>query len=668
MQSDPKAVAQTLLSASILEAIPDAVAAVNQQGVIIQINSQTETLFGYTRDELIGQSVEVLVPERQRSQHHQHRESFHARPKIRRMGSGLDLYGRRRDGSEIPVEISLSPVTTGNGSIVLSVIRDISDRKRIEEDLRRANEELDRRKTRELRDSQNRLALIVDSSQDAIIGKNLDGIITQWNKGAEAIYGYTSTEMIGRHISVLCPDDRVDEIPAILDKIRSGQRVEYFESVRVTKDGRRLNISISVSPIHDGEGRVVGASAIARNITAQKKIEDELRQSQKMEAIGRLAGGVAHDFNNLLGIVTACTELLRVRVDQESQEFVDNIAEASKRGASLTRQLLAFSRRQSVQAQILDLNERLKEVSKLVKPLMGDDVEIMLPSRGSAAVIEIDPAQLDQIVLNLAVNARDAMPRGGKFIIDTGLFDIDESFAREHSMTPGCYVMLAISDTGTGMDEATRLRIFEPFFTTKESGKGSGLGLATVYGIVKQFGGHIWVYSELQHGTTFKIYLPSAEHKLGLASESRAEVLPVRREGTAILLAEDDPLMRKLTRKMLEEHGYKVHEAVNGEAALDTIAKSNRIDLTLTDVVMKGINGPELVLRLMDSHPEMKVVYMSGYTGELMASQGLQAGFPLLEKPFTRAALLKTIDEALGSGEPKSNSVRVEPSNDPRLP
>jgi PAS domain S-box-containing protein len=649
MQSDPKIVAETLLSASILEAIPDAVAAVTQQGVIIQVNSQTETLFGYTRDELIGQSVEMLVPERQRPQHHLHRESFHSRPKIRRMGSGLDLYGRRRDGSEFPVEISLSPVATGNGAIVLSVIRDISDRKRIEEELRRANDELERRKTRELRDSQNRLALIVDSSQDAIIGKNLDGIITQWNKGAEQIYGYAAAEIIGRNVSVLCPPERPDEIPGILEKIRHGQRVEYFESVRMTKDGRRLNMSIAVSPIYDLEGQVVGASAIGRDITAQKKIEDQLRQSQKMEAVGRLAGGVAHDFNNLLGIVTACTELLRGRVDIESLEYIDNIREAANRGASLTRQLLAFGRRQPVQSQMLDLNHRLREVSKLLKPLMGDDVEIVLPSRSTAAVVEADPGHLDQIVLNLAVNSRDAMPRGGKLIIETGVYDLDEAFAREHSMTPGRYVMLAVSDNGIGMDEATRSRIFEPFFTTKESGKGSGLGLATVYGIVKQSGGHIWVYSEVSHGTAFKIYLPSAEHKLGLGTEVQAESLPVRREGATLLLTEDDAIMRKLTRKMLEEHGYKVLEADDGEAALHVISQnSRRIDLILTDVVMKGMNGPELVLRLMDSHPEMKVVYMSGYTGELVAHQGLQSGIPLLEKPFTRAALLKIIDEALG--------------------
>jgi CheY-like chemotaxis protein len=298
---------------------------------------------------------------------------------------------------------------------------------------------------------------------------------------------------------------------------------------------------------------------------------------------------------------------------------------------------------------MLDLNERLKEISKLLKPLMGDDVEIVLPPRSTAAVVEADPGQLDQIVLNLAVNSRDAMPRGGRLIIETGVHDLDENFAREHSMTPGRYVMLAVTDNGSGMDEVTRSRIFEPFFTTKESGKGSGLGLATVYGIVKQSGGHIWVYSEISRGTTFKIYLPSAEHKLGMHSERRTEALPRRRDGVTILLAEDDTVMRKLTRTMLEGHGYKVLEAIDGEAALDVIsANSARIDLTLTDVVMKGMNGPELVLRLMSSHPEMKVIYISGYTGELVMHQEAQNGIRLLEKPFTRAALLKTIDEVLG--------------------
>ncbi|HEY3617352.1 MAG TPA: PAS domain S-box protein [Candidatus Sulfotelmatobacter sp.] len=649
-ESGPKTVAEALLSSSILEAIPDAVAAVNQQGIIIQVNSQTETLLGYTREELIGQKVEMLVPERQRPQHDSHREHFHQQPKIRRMGSGLDLSGRRRDRSEFPVEISLSPVATGDGTIVLSVIRDISDRKRIEDELRRANEELDRRKSRELRDFQTRLALIVDSSQDAIIGKNLDGTVTHWNQGAEHMYGYSAAEMIGRPISVLAPKERADEISNILEKIRQGERVEYFESIRVTKDGRYLHVSISVSPIHDAEGKVVGASTIARNITAQKKIEDQLRQSQKMEAIGRLAGGVAHDFNNLLGIISACSELLRHRVADDNLEYLDHIREASKRGAALTRQLLAFSRRQPAQTQLLDLNERLQELSKLLRPLLGDDVEIVLLPRSESAIIEADPGQLDQIVMNLAVNARDAMPRGGKLVVETGEFSVDESFAREHpEMAAGRYVMLAVSDSGIGMDEATRSRAFEPFFTTKETSKGTGLGLATVYGIVKQSGGHILVYSEPGMGTTFKIYFPSAAYKLGTESETQAESLPPRREGVRILLAEDDPVMRRLTRKMLEEHGYEVLEAEDGKSALEAIAANHAaIDLVLTDIIMKGMNGPELVLRLIESHPEMKVVYMSGYTGELVANQGVDSGIRLLEKPFTRVDLLKTVDAALG--------------------
>jgi PAS domain S-box-containing protein len=591
------------------------------------------------------------VPDRQRPQHDLHREHFHQQPKIRRMGSGLDLYGRRRDASEFPVEISLSPVATDDGMMVLSVIRDISDRKRIEEQLRQLNEELDRRKSRELRDSQNRLALIVDSSQDAIIGKNLDGIITHWNKGAEHIYGYTAQEMIGRPITVLAPQERKDEIPAILRKIRNGERVEYFESIRVTKDKRTLNVSISVSPIYDQDGKVVGASTIARNITSQKKIEDQLRQSQKMEAVGRLAGGVAHDFNNLLGIVTACSELLRANVhDSDSQEYLENIREAAKRGASLTRQLLAFSRRQPVQMQLLDLNEKLRELNKLLHPLMGDGVEIVLIPRSSSAIVEVDPGQLDQIVINLAANARDAMPQGGKLTIETAAFDFDESFVHDHpAIMVGRYVMLAVSDNGTGMDEETRSRIFEPFFTTKETGKGTGLGLATVYGIVKQSGGHVWVYTEPGHGTTFKIYLPSAEHKVGAASVAQPEALPARRQGFTILLAEDDTVMRRLTRKMLEAHGYRVLEAEDGKSALNVIAShQGPVHLILTDVMMKGMNGPELVLRIMESHNQIKVVYMSGYTGELVANQGVESGIRLLEKPFTRADLLKTLDAALG--------------------
>jgi CheY-like chemotaxis protein len=297
------------------------------------------------------------------------------------------------------------------------------------------------------------------------------------------------------------------------------------------------------------------------------------------------------------------------------------------------------------------MNERLKDVSKLLRPLMGEDVEILIVSKSPAAVVEADPGQLDQIVVNLAVNARDAMPRGGKFILETRSEQFDESFAEQHqNMAPGKYVLLAVSDTGSGMDSATVNRIFEPFFTTKEQGKGTGLGLSTVYGIVKQSAGHILVYSEPGHGTTFKIYLPSADHKIGLESKSEVETVAPKHQGTTILLVEDDEIMRSLTRKVLEEHGYTVVDADDGKSALEWVeSHSEPVDLLLTDVVMRRVSGPELVIRLRPLRPNLKVIYMSGYTGELIAEREvLNRGVTLLEKPFSRAALLNTIHSTLG--------------------
>ena len=653
-----KIMAEILLSDDLIEALPDAIVAVDREGVIVQLNSQTQALFGYERDELIGQRIEILVPESYRGEHHHHRENFAKTPKTRRMGANIDLYGRRRDGSEFPVEISLSPVCTEKGMFVLSAIRDIGARKRMEEELRRAHEELYQRTVEQLGEYRSRLALIIDSSEDAIIGQDLDGVITSWNKGAERIYGYAPDEVLGKNISLLVPPDKAanglpGESSEILEKIARGEGIEHRESVRVTKDGRRLDVFISVSPLRDAKGDVIGASAIARDITDQKRTETQLHQSQKMEAIGRLAGGVAHDFNNILGIINACTEFLRDRIESaaESSIYVENIKKAIERGSALTRQLLAFSRSSAIQPRILDLNERLKDVSKLLRPLMGDDVEVLIVSRSPSAVVEADPGQLDQIVVNLAVNARDAMPRGGKFILETGTAKFDEAFAEQRQAVPaGKYVVLAISDTGNGMDEATVSRIFEPFFTTKEAGKGTGLGLATVYGIVKQSAGHILVYSEPGHGTTFKIYLPSAEHKIGLLTKAEAEIVGPKRQGTTILLVEDDEVMRSLTKKVLEKHGYTVVEANDGESALESVQSyPGVIDLLLTDVVMRRVSGPELGERLGSSHPALKVVYMSGYTGELIAEREvLKRGVTLLEKPFTRTALLNTIHTALG--------------------
>ena len=647
-----KTLSDALLSSDLLEAVPDAIVAVDGDGIILQINSQVQELFGYERDELIGTKVEMLVPERLRTEHRAHRAKFAAHPKTRRMGADLELYGRRRDGSQFPVEISLSPVAVDGRIVVLSAIRDVSERQRMERELRRVSEEMHRQTVEQLGEYRSRLASIIDSSEDAIIAKTLDGTITAWNKGAEHIYGYTAEEMISKNISTLVPADRPNEIPEIMRKIAHGESVEHYESVRVTKDRRQLNISITVSPLRDATGEIVGASAIARDITAQRKAEEQLRQSQKMEAVGRLAGGVAHDFNNVLGIINACAEFLRDRIETGSEPavYVENIRKATERGAALTRQLLAFSRKQVVKPVLLDMNDRLKEISRLLRPLMGDDVEIVVRPRSESTIVEADPGQLDQIIMNLAVNARDAMPKGGRFILETDLVDFDQHFADQHQpLKPGKYVMLAVSDSGVGMDKATLSRIFEPFFTTKEQGKGTGLGLATVYGIAQQAGGHIWVYSEPGQGTTFKLYLPSAEDKLKATPIAQAAEAAPKRLAT-ILLVEDDEIMRSLTRQMLKEQGYTVVEASHGKAALEWMQANHAqpIDLLLTDVVMPAMSGPELAERLSALHPKLKVIYMSGYTGELMeASERLKRGI-LIEKPFTRTALLNTLHKTLG--------------------
>jgi CheY-like chemotaxis protein/two-component sensor histidine kinase len=380
--------------------------------------------------------------------------------------------------------------------------------------------------------------------------------------------------------------------------------------------------------------------------------EKQLVQSQKLEAVGRLAGGISHDFNNLLTVILGYSDITKRNLPEGDplRRNVDEIIRASERAASLTRQLLAFSRKQVMQPRVFDLNDVVNDLEKMLRRMIGEDIELRVSADRDLGNIKADPVQLEQVIMNLVVNARDAMPKGGKLSIETANVYLDESYSREHvSVVPGHYVMLAISDTGCGMNEETRQRIFEPFFTTKEQGKGTGLGLSMVYGIVKQSGGNIWVYSEEGHGTTFKSYFPRVTAQAEEYKRSaRAFEAPAGSE--TILLVEDAELVRTLARQVLETAGYRVLEAANADAAIRLCEKMNgdRIDLLLTDVVMPGMSGNEMSRILLQRQPDMPVLYMSGYTDDAIVQHGvLEAGINFLQKPFTPAALAFKVREVL---------------------
>jgi PAS domain S-box-containing protein len=491
------------------------------------------------------------------------------------------------------------------------------------------------------------MAGIVASSNDAIIGKTIDGIIVSWNRGAQRVFGHEEREVLGRPVSFLTPAGRPDQVACLLESIKQGQATDQVETVWVTKEGRPVDVSLQVSPIRDQSGRIVGASSIARDITQEKQkveqerksLEAQLMQAQKLESVGRLAGGVAHDFNNMLAVIQGYAELALEKTSPEEVLHQDlrEIRQAAKRATALTRQLLAFARKQVLQKTDLDLNDLIQDFSRMIKRLIGEDIDIKMSLADDLPPIDADPAMMEQILLNLSVNARDAMPDGGTLAVETRQVHLDESYAQARfEVTPGDYVMLAVSDTGAGMDGETREKIFEPFFTTKGPAKGTGLGLATVYGIVKQHGGNIWVYSELDQGTTFKVYLPVAPEGAVAAAKPVEEVLgPVG--GETILVVEDEPGLREFICMALTKLGYNVLCSGDPEEA-QTLAVQflGTIHMMLTDVVMPRMNGKALHQSLSGVRPEMKVLFMSGYTDNVIAHRGvLQDGVNFIQKPFS---------------------------------
>jgi len=762
------------LLVGMLEAAPDAMVCADAGGRIVLVNAQTERLFGYRREELTGQLVEILVPDAIRAGHPARRAGYMADPRARQMGEGIELAGRRRDGSTFPAEISLSAIDTGESVLVMAAVRDVTER-------------------REASATAARLASIIQSSHDAVIGESLDHVITSWNPGAERLYGYPAAEMIGRHIEMLIlPENRAAE-REIQARIARGDQVEQFQSERVRKDGATVKVSMTLSPIADRTGTIVGVSTVSRDITGQQRadaqfrglleaapdavvcvdaggrivlvnaqterlfgygreeltgqlveilvpdairaghpvhragymadprprqmgegielagrrrdgstfpaeislsaidtgesilvmaavrdvrerlelqaererlktqaerdrLERQLHQSQRLESLGQLAGGVAHDFNNLLAVISNYAAFVAEEIDtktpqqewQAVREDIWQIQQAAERAGGLTHQLLAFARRDVIQPRALDLNRVIEGVEQLLVRTLGEHVELSTLLAAGLQPVLADPGQIEQVLVNLAVNARDAMPGGGKLIVTTASTSIDEDHAATRvGLSAGPYVSLKVSDTGTGMPQEVIDRAFEPFFTTKAKGEGTGLGLATVYGIVSQVGGYVQIYSEPGLGTTFTILLPETSQSAEGPSAPSSAALGG--SGETVLVVEDEAAMREVTRRILARNGYHVITAVNGLDAIEVAAAHpDGIDALVTDVVMPQMLGKEAADRIRALYPAVKVLFMSGYTQGVLDTQGiLETGINLIEKPFTERSLLAKLHEIL---------------------
>jgi len=499
---------------------------------------------------------------------------------------------------------------------------------------------------------------LLEAAPDAMVVVNQVGEIVLLNVQAEKQFGYNRDELVGQKVTSIIPEGFAERL--IADGTRStaealaqqiGTGIELYGR---RKYGGDFPIEIMLSPLESAEGILV--TAAIRDITERKHLEQMLRQAQKMEAIGQLAGGVAHDFNNLLGVILGYSELLleRLGLNYSERNDIEEIQKAGIRAALLTRQLLAFSRKQVIQPKVLDLNAVVAGAEKLLRRLIGENIELLVVLNPTLDRVKADSGQLEQIIMNLAVNSRDAMPDGGKLIIETSSIEIDEHYAAQHaSLLPGPHVMLAVTDTGCGMDTETKAHIFEPFFTTKEFGKGTGLGLATVYGIVKQSGGSIWVYSEPGFGTTFKIYLPCVDPILEIASPSD-RVEKVDKGSQTILIVEDDAALLQVTRRSLEEVGYAILAARSAAEAIH-ISESHPgpIHLMVTDVIMPGMSGDKLASYLSSLRPQMKVLYVSGYTDNTIVHQGvLEPGLAFLQKPFSPKILARKVGELLSTQSP----------------
>jgi two-component system, cell cycle sensor histidine kinase and response regulator CckA len=502
-------------------------------------------------------------------------------------------------------------------------------------------------------DRASRWAAICEWSDDAIIGWTTDGLVTNWNSGAERMYGYTGDEIVGRHVSALSLPDRAGELASVLNRLARGEHVQIYDTKAQHKDGSIIDVSISLSPIRRPDGVVTGVSSVARDMTERKRAEAErlalqrqLQEAERLETLGRLAGGVAHDFNNVLAAITNYAGFIAdeshdrpgVRADAEQ------IQAATQRAAALTRQLLIFTQRDVTQPEALDLNVIIAEIRDLLSASAGAHVDLRIDPAAGLPAIRADRGQVGQILLNLAVNARDAIPQSGTMTIGTSLSELGDDDARLHpGVSPGRYVELTVSDTGIGMSNEVAARIFEPFFTTKPAGKGTGLGLSTVQAIVTQAGGIVTVESDEAAGTTFRLYFPAIDVAVGRPDAALGD----RPHLATILVVDDEPALLEVTGRILRKNGYSTLQARTYEQAL-SLASSSDFQLLLTDSMMPGMTGATLAELITEMKPGVPVLHMSGYTAGVLDPERIRDGeLPFIQKPFTAPALLEKVRTVL---------------------
>ncbi len=595
---------------------------------LLYVNRALCEISGYTRLELGAADPWEMVAEPYKQRVHQ---NFRDRIAGKRVPSRYEFPIVRKDGGTAWFDFSTNPITFEGRSAYIATVFDITERKRAEE---------------RLRVSEERYRELFENAKDMILTTNLAGDITSMNKSALNAIGYTADEIHQLNVFKMVPPEHEAVLRDSMQRKLQGAASTTYEAELIAKDGHPISLEVATRLIFE-QGKPVGVQAIARDVTERKQLEQQLRQAQKMEAIGRLAGGVAHDFNNLLRVIRGYTELLMDGMAESTppRQNAEQILKAADRARALTQQLLAFSRKQVIAPRVLDLNALLEEWSKILPPLIGAHIELRFAADLSIGKVRVDPGQIEQVIVNLAVNARDAMPDGGRISISTANTAVRD--AASTALPPGDYVTLTIADTGGGMDDDTKSHIFEPFFTTKDTGPGTGLGLSTVYGIVEQAGGYITFDSALGKGTAFHIHLPRVDAAAEPRADAPAPTASLHGSET-ILLVEDEDDVRRVTRRFLERSGYKVLEAANGIEALGVAQRHiGAIQLLLTDVIMPGMHGGELYHRLLTLRPHVKVLFMSGYTGESLPME-LNAEMPtFVQKPFTHDLLPRKVAEAL---------------------